>query len=57
MILTEKETNAIEDLKTQEQACIEKYTKYSNQAKDPVLKELFEEIARESKSILTLWIR
>ena len=26
MILTEKETNAIEDLKTQEQACIEKYT-------------------------------
>lgn len=40
MILTEKETNAIEDLKTQEQACIEKYTKYSNQAKDPVLKEL-----------------
>ena len=26
MILTEKEANAIEDLKTQEQACIEKYT-------------------------------
>lgn len=57
MILTEKETNAIEDLKTQEQACIEKYTKYSNQAKDPVLKELFEEIAGMSKNILTLWIR
>ena len=38
MILTEKETNAIEDLKTQEQACIEKYTKYSNQAKDQVIK-------------------
>ena len=49
MILTEKETNAIEDLKTQEQACIEKYTKYSNQAKDPVLKELFEEIARDEQ--------
>ena len=49
MILTEKETNAIEDLKTQVQACIEKYTKYSNQAKDPVLKELFEEIARDEK--------
>ena len=47
--LTEKETNAIEDLKTQEQACIEKYTKYSNQAKDPVLKELFEEIARDEQ--------
>lgn len=38
MILTEKETTAIEDLKTQEQACIEKYTKYSNQAKDQVIK-------------------
>lgn len=49
MILTEKETTAIEDLKTQEQACIEKYTKYSNQAKDPVLKELFEEIARDEQ--------
>jgi hypothetical protein len=46
MILTEKETTAIEDLKTQEQACIEKYTKYSNQAKDPV--------QEMSKSILTL---
>ena len=44
-----KRTNAIEDLKTQEQACIEKYTKYSNQAKDPVLKELFEEIARDEQ--------
>ena len=44
-----KKQNAIEDLKTQEQACIEKYTKYSNQAKDPVLKELFEEIARDEQ--------
>ena len=52
MILTEKETNAIEDLKTQEQACIEKYTKYSNQAKDPVLKELFEEIVRVLDQVL-----
>ena len=28
MVLTEKETTAIEDLKTQEQACINKYNKY-----------------------------
>ena len=27
MVLTEKETTAIEDLKTQEQACINKYNK------------------------------
>ena len=49
MILTEKETNAIEDLKTQEQACIDKYTKYSQQAKDPVLRDLFTDIAREEQ--------
>lgn len=54
MILTEKETTAIEDLKTQEQACIEKYTKYSNQAKDPVLKELLKKSQEMSKSILIL---
>lgn len=49
MILTEKETNAIEDLKTQEQACIDKYTKYSTQAKDPVLRDLFTDIAKEEQ--------
>lgn len=49
MVLTEKETNAIEDLKTQEQACIDKYTKYSQQAKDPVLRDLFTEIAKDEQ--------
>ncbi len=49
MILTEKETNAIEDLKTQEQACVDKYTKYSQQAKDPVLRDLFSDIAKEEQ--------
>ena len=37
MVLTEKETTAIEDLKTQEQACINKYNKYKDEAKDEVL--------------------
>ena len=31
MVLTEKETTAIEDLKTQEQACINKYNKYKDE--------------------------
>ena len=45
MVLTEKETSAIEELKTQEKSCIEKYTKYSREAKDPVLRDLFTQIA------------
>lgn len=41
MILTQKETATVKDLQTQEQTCIEKYQRYSGQAKDPVLKDLF----------------
>lgn len=40
-MLNEKEKTTIMDLQTQEQACIQKYDKYSKEAKDPVLKELF----------------
>ncbi len=41
MILTEKEIATVKDLQTQEQACIEKYQRYSGEAKDMVLKDLF----------------
>ncbi len=41
MVLTEKETAVIKDLQTQEKSCIEKYKRYSEEAKDPVLKDLF----------------
>lgn len=41
LILDEKEKQAVKDLQTQEKTCIEKYGKYSNEAKDPVLKDLF----------------
>lgn len=41
MTLSEKEKNAIKDLQTQEESCIEKYTKYAGEAKDTVLKDLF----------------
>ncbi|MBQ8689007.1 MAG: spore coat protein [Clostridia bacterium] len=44
MTLTAKETTLLTDLKSQEQLCIEKYTKYENEACDPTLKALFGKI-------------
>lgn len=41
MTLTEKEKTVLDDLRTQEKHCIDKYQKYETQAKDPVLKALF----------------
>lgn len=49
MVLTQKETAAIEDLKTQEQSCIAKYSKYSQEAKDPVLRDLFSQIEKDER--------
>ena len=45
MVLTQKETSTLKDLQTQEQSCIEKYTRYSQEANDPQLKELFKTIS------------
>lgn len=50
MLLSEKETAAIRDLQTQEQTCIEKYGKYSQEAKDPVLKDLFKELQQKERT-------
>lgn len=41
MTLSQKETTLLNDLKGQEQICIEKYRKYEEQAHDPALKEIF----------------
>lgn len=41
IMLTEAETKSVKDLRTQEEMCIKKYDKYSNEAKDPELKNLF----------------
>ena len=49
MILKEKEKAVIEDLHTQEQTCVEKYTRYEKQAKDPILKDLFKRIKEEEQ--------
>ena len=47
MILTEKERTAIQDLQTQEQCCVEKYARYSKEAKDPVLQSLFQDLSQK----------
>ena len=44
MTLTTKETEILKDLKSQEQLCIEKYTKYAEAACDAGLKEIFNSI-------------
>lgn len=50
MVLTQKETAALKDLQTQEQSCIEKYTRYSQEANDPQLKDLFHHISQEEQN-------
>lgn len=49
MLLNEKETMAIKDLQTQEKNCVEKYKRYSNEAKDPELKDLFMELEKSEQ--------
>lgn len=45
MQLSQKETSLLQDLKSQEKLCVDKYTKYASTALDPQLKELFTSIA------------
>lgn len=49
MILKEKEISALKDLQSQEKTCIEKYSRYGQQAKDSVLKELFQNLAKKEQ--------
>jgi len=44
MIWTQKEISLLEDLKTQEHLCAEKYGKYAQQANDPQLRQLFAQL-------------
>ncbi|MBQ9980056.1 MAG: spore coat protein [Oscillospiraceae bacterium] len=55
MTLTPKEASIIKELRAQEQLCVEKYTRYSNEACDGALKNLFSQLGRnEAKHIQTL---
>ena len=47
--MTQKESAALKDLQTQEQSCIEKYTRYSKEANDTVLRDLFTDLAKEEQ--------
>ncbi len=49
MVLTQKEITTLKDLRTQEQSCIEKYTRYSKEANDTVLQNLFNELSRSEQ--------
>lgn len=49
MILNEKEKIAITNLQSQEETCIQKYGKYACEAKDTVLKDLFQSIQKEEQ--------
>ena len=55
MTLTQKETSLLNDLKSQEQICIEKYGKYAETAHDPELKQLFTQLqSNEQKHLDTV---
>ena len=55
MILTQKETSLLNDLKSQEQLCIEKYGKYAEAACDSELKNLFTSLkTNEEKHLDTI---
>ncbi|MBR4295999.1 MAG: ferritin-like domain-containing protein [Clostridia bacterium] len=50
--LSSKETSLLKDLKGQEQLCIDKYTKYSTEAKSTVLSQLFSSMAKTEENHL-----
>lgn len=52
MTLSSKETTLLSDLKNQEQVCVEKYAKYSSEASDGQLKNLFDRIGQVEKQHL-----
>ena len=52
MILTQKETTLLQDLKKEEETCVEKYSKYAQQASAPQLKNLFTQIGQKEQQHL-----
>lgn len=52
MQLTQKETTLLNDLKGQEQTCVEKYQKYAAEANDQQLKNLFSQIGQTEQQHL-----
>ena len=52
MVLTQKETSLLQDLKSQEQLCVEKYGKYAADCRDQTLSRIFTEIAGQEQQHL-----
>lgn len=50
--LTQKEKLLLQDQKTHEEVCIQKYQSYANQASDPQLKQLFNSYAQQEQQHL-----
>ncbi|HOB86737.1 MAG TPA: ferritin family protein, partial [Bacillota bacterium] len=50
--LTQKERSLLEDQKSHEEICIQKYTSYAQQASDPELKQLFSTYAGQEQQHL-----
>lgn len=50
MVLTQKESTLLKDLKDQEMLCIEKYERYSAQASSGELKNLFTDMAQTERA-------
>lgn len=53
MNLSQKEASLLGDMKEQEQICIEKYAKYSGEASDNQLKNLFLRLGRQEEQHLS----
>ncbi len=51
--LTQKERYLLEDEKSHEELCVKKYSNYSQQAKDPQLKQLFKSLGQQEQQHLT----
>ena len=52
---TQKETSFLQDLKKQEQLCVQKYRQYASDAHDPELSRLFDAIgAQEQEHVQTI---
>jgi spore coat protein CotF len=52
MPLSQKENQLLQDQKTHEKICIQKYQKYAQQASDPKLKQLFQSYAQQEQQHL-----
>lgn len=55
MMWTQKEASLLQDLKTQEQVCVDKYARYAQDARDPELRQLFTQIGQHEQQHLQ-WI-